>query len=239
MLAKIKGIPLFTVLSLLPLFASAAPARLTDIRVFSAQPDGTFGLAEVWGTRPAGNFVAWMQQGESGGPFVNGPTDANAQPNISLTPGATGYRLLGSQAASERYTYFGINLFFNGSTSPSISAYGPELFAPGPSSFSADSSTFTPAADWSPTEHAVPGAGTLSCVIGDQQITLTDFFWAAPSVYGLDSVGQYSTGPDGSLDYVGGISLSVTTVPEPGSGALLGLAFVGYLSLRRRCHDAR
>ena len=230
MFSKIKGIGIFTAFCLLPALASAAPARLTDIRVFSAQADGTFGLAEVWGTRPAGNFVVWMQQGESGGPFVNGPTDANAQPNISLTSGASGFRLLGSQAANEPYTYFGINLFFNGSTTPSISAYGPELTAIGPSSFSADSSGFTPAADWSPSQHSVPGAGTLSCVIGDQQITLTDFFWAAPSVYGLDAGGQYSTGPDGALDYVGGISLSVTTVPEPGTCALLGLA--GCLALR-------
>lgn len=64
--------------------------------------------------------------------------------------------------------------------------------------------------------------------------TLTDFFWAAPGVYGLDAVGQYATGPDGSLDYVGGINLSVITAPEPGSCALLGLGLAGYLSLRRR-----
>ena len=235
MLTKIKSIVLTTALSLVPMLLSAASVQLTDITVFSADSTGTFVQEQVWETRPNENFVAWLQQGESGGPFLTGPTSANAQPNISLLSGANGFRLLASQALSHTDRIFGINLFFNNSLTPSISAYGSmRTNSSQPSSFVADSSTFTPATDWSPNHHAIPAAGTLSCVIGNQQITLTDFFWADPSVYGLDSVGQYTTGPDGALDYVGGINLSVTTVPEPSSCTLLVLALGGTAAIDAR-----
>jgi hypothetical protein len=234
MLPKIKNYILISSFSLLPLCMSAAPVQLTDITVFSADSTGTFFQEQVWETRPNENFVAWIQQGESGGPFLTGPANANAQPNISLSSGANGFRLLATQALSHTDTIFGINLFFNNSLTPSISAYATMRTNTGSSSFVADHSTFTPATDWSPSNHAIPAAGTLSCVIGNQQITLTDFFWAAPSVYGLDSVGTYTTGADGQLDYVGGINLSVATVPEPGTCTLVVLALAGYFSLARR-----
>ncbi len=232
MLTKIKNIALITALSFLPL--SAAPVQLTDITAFSADSSGNFIQWEVWETRPNENFVVWMQQGESGGPFLTGPTSANAQPNVSLLSGANGFRLLATQAANHPESFIGINLFFNNSLTPSISAYASMRTNSGPTSFVADNSNFTPATDWSPNNHAVPAAGTLSCVIDNQQITLTDFFWATPSVYSLDSVGDYSTGSDGLLDYVGGINLSVTTVPEPGTCTLLVVAIAGYFSLARR-----
>ena len=59
-------------------------------------------------------------------------------------------------------------------------------------------------------------------------ITLT-VFGATPSVFGSDLVGQATTGADGELDYVGGIALSVTQVPEP-SATILGF---GMLVLQR------
>ena len=228
-------VALLFVVASLPLSgrATSTSVRLTDITVFSTYSDGSFAEYEVWETRPAENFVVWMQQGESGGPFLTGPTDANAQPNISLNPGANGFRLLATKS-SDPYASFGINLFFNGSLTPSISAFGPMLTSSlDPHSFAPDGASFTPATDWSPSLHSIPGAGTLTCIIGNQQITLTDFFWASPTVYNLDSVGTSTTGPDGALDYVGGINLSITTVPEPEISALFLLLLAGYAFLKR------
>ncbi|SPE55039.1 hypothetical protein SBV1_2020003 [Verrucomicrobia bacterium] len=62
----------------------------------------------------------------------------------------------------------------------------------------------------------IPAAGALSFVLDGEQIKLTDFYWALPSVYNQDQVGPYSVGPDGVPDFVGGITFSVTQVPEPG-----------------------
>lgn len=108
------------------------------------------------------------------------------------------------------------------------------LTSVGPSSFVADSSSYTPATDWSPNRDTVAGAGTLSFVVGDQKVTLSDFPWADPSVHSLDEVGQYSTGSDGALDYVGGLSLSVATIPEPGACALFAMGLAACFSLARR-----
>jgi hypothetical protein len=241
MLTRSKSSALIAVFSCLPFFLHAAPVRLTDITLFSTTSDGSFpaDYVDLWETRPNENDIVWIQQGESGGSFLTGPTSANAQPNISLLSGANGFRLLGAHSLANNYDYFGINLFFNNSLTPSISAYGLKLTTAGQShSFAADGASYTPATDWSPNLHAIPGAGTLSCVIGDQRITLTDFFVAIPSVYNLDLVGAFSTGSDGVTDDVAGINLSVTTVPEPGSCTLLVLGLAGYFSLGRASRAA-
>jgi hypothetical protein len=64
--------------------------------------------------------------------------------------------------------------------------------------------------------------------------TLTDFFWATPSVYHLDQVGTTTTGANGIQDYIGGITLEVTPVPEPhGSLWLISLLAMGTAMVRR------
>jgi hypothetical protein len=67
-------------------------------------------------------------------------------------------------------------------------------------------------------------------------ISLTDFFYAAPSVYNVDLVGGFQVGPDGQNDNVGGITFSVTSVPEPQLSLwLMGLlAVAGVLAVHRR-----
>src|SRR5579859_89860 len=114
LLSPVNRAALIIPLTGLPFCLGAAPVQLTDITVFSTYSDGSFAQYEVWETRPAENFVVWMQQGESGGPFLTGPTDASAQPNISLNSGMNGFRLLATQSP-DPLTSFGINLFFNGS----------------------------------------------------------------------------------------------------------------------------
>lgn len=206
---------------ILPLGQVLAQPRLTDVTVFTTDSSGGYGGYNVWDTRPTTSnpdtYITFIQSGPPGGPFLTGPSAANAQPNISLSPGSSSFTLFGYPGFNT--LYFGMNLFFNGSTTPSISVYGPALAAPGPHAFSANASLFTippgPFGASGPTQF-IPGSGTLSFSSGGEQITLTDFYWALPSVYNLDMVGPYSTGATGTYDFVGGITLSVSPVPEPG-----------------------
>ena len=116
------------------------------------------------------------------------------------------------------------------------SAFGPMLTAVGPHTFSANGAANTGGPLGIPFDPLIPGAGTLSFISGGQQITLTDFYWANQGVNALDLIGQTSVGPDGTLDYVGGITLSVTAVPEPQVSlyVLSAVAGTAVMSWRRR-----
>lgn len=212
----------------LPLVSASGQTYLTDITIFSADAGGNWVGPDIWETRYQENFDIWIQSGAPGGPFLNGPTSATAQPNISLPLGVSTFTLLAEPGADS--SLFGINLFFNGSVTPSISAFGPMLSAPGPHSFLADGAPVTAA----PVGPTLPGAGTLSFVSGNELIALTDFFWATPSAYNLDLVGGFSTGPDGNNDYVGGITFSVTSVPEPQLSLWAVGLLAGMMAVHRR-----
>jgi hypothetical protein len=216
----------------LSLVSASGQIQLTDITIFSADAAGNWVPPDICETRFNENDDIWIQSGAPGGPFLNGPTSATAQPNISLPLGMSTFTLLTSPQDNE--SLFGINLFFNGSTTPSISAYGPLLTAQGPHSFVADGATETAAADPTGYGQHFPGAGTLSAVFGNELITLTDFFYASPSVYNLDLVGPFSTGPDGQNDNVGGITFSVTSVPEPQLSLWIIGLLTGIIALQRR-----
>lgn len=200
---------------------SHAQIRLSDVVTFGTDGSGNI-VFDRWDTRPGGDFDNWIQ-GLPGGAFLNGPSDAQVQPNIALSPGTNSFRIYGSPGVD--MPNFGINLFFNGSATPSISAFGPMLtnavqnhsFGPNDaSSTSGVSSTQT---------SGVHGAGTLSFVSGNLLITLTDFYLARPSVFNLDQGGNTSLGPDGVLDYVGGFTLVVTTNPTSSSQPLINVDF--------------
>ena len=147
--------------ALIASLATGSAATLTDITVFGVFSDGNWANHNVWETRPGNNFNVWIQAGPSGGPFLTGPTDAAAQPSVALSPGGTSFRLLG--APGEDHPYFGINLFFDGATTPSISAFGPMLTSVGPHSFSANGAGNTA----SPTTFPlIPGAGPAQFHLG-------------------------------------------------------------------------
>jgi len=208
---------------LLTCLSAPGQINLTDISIFSASStggyDGNPSSWDYWNSRPGDAYAnIWIQN--SGGTFLNGPTDPAVRPNISMILGESSYRLSMSPGAD--WSYFGVNLFFNNSSTPSISAYCPLRTADGATSFWANSSAQT----LLPTSITyVQGAGTLSFVSGDKRITLTDFYLARPAVYGLDLVRPATATPDGANDYIAKLSLKVEAVPEPGL-SLWGLGLV-------------
>lgn len=193
-----------------------AQVQLTDVVVFGADSTGNwFRQPNVWETRTGGSFNVWIQSGEPNGNFLTGPSDEKVRPNITLDTGEISFSLYGAPGAS--ISHFGINLFFNSLETPSISAFGPMLTsATETHTFAADAAPNTPKTiPGFNTGYAFPGAGTLSFVSGEQVITLTDFYWATPSAFGLDLVRGDAVQPDGVNDFAGGITLAVTAVPEP------------------------
>ena len=216
---------------LLPLTQAVAQPQLTDITVFTSDPSGNFGGYNIWDTRPITSapdtYNVFIQSGSSGGPFLTGPDSAHSRPNIGLPLGSSSFRLFGDMG-NPPTPYFGIYLFINSSTSPSISVYGPVLTSQTqPHVFLPDSSSMTIAPgpfDSGPPTY-VNGSGTITFVSGGERVTLTDYYWAEPSVYNQDQVGPYSVGPNGVQDFVGGLSFSVVAVPEPGF-SLWALSFV-------------
>lgn len=206
---------------LLPLAAAHADIRLTDITLFSADSQGNWIHQTINETRPGGNFNLWIQNISAGGVFLNGPTDAQAQPNALLSSGTTTLNLYGDPGNGG--SWFGINLFLNGSTTPSISVFAPLMTSTSEPVFLVDNSSDTAVVMGNGLLKDAPAAGTLSATIGNQIITLTDFYNAQPSVYNQDKAGQITLGADGTADYVGGITLTITTVPEPSSLCLLAL----------------
>ena len=105
-------------------------AHLTAITVFSLGPGATYGGVNGWDTVPT-NGVPNIWLG-SGTVHYNGPSDAEAGIDFIITPGgASGGMPMAGSAGSLTEPYHGINLFFNGSTVPQISAYQPTACSAG------------------------------------------------------------------------------------------------------------
>lgn len=214
--------------------SDANAAFLTGAYVISTQADGnnTTSGQGAWDT-VGGNGIwnIWLNSGGLGGPFVNGPTDAGAGLNLSLTPGVHDFTFQ-FRGGDIGVTYFGLNLFMDGNAlAPAISTYGRiNTTAAGNQAFFANSAAQTPALDGT----VVPGAGTLTYVVGSQSVTLTDFQIFLPSVFNQDRVTDFSTTPDGhpNDEFVGRFSLTVagemTIVPEPYTLVLAGLSVVAF-----------
>ena len=210
-------------------FVLAVPGLASAIATLSGMvaanvsgPNADFQHSQVWNTVDAPHSDLFVIEGGLGDPFVNAP---DASINILLTNGIHTLTLHGGSTALN--SAFGLNLFFDGDqTNPGISVWAlrKDTLATDPPFMTTSGSTFTE--DVSP----IPGAGTLSVVVGSQTITLTDFWWAAPTVHDVDEVGSGQTNPDGNADFVGRVTLVVT--PEPGTVGLMGMGLIG-LGARR------
>lgn len=196
-----------------------------------------------WATHPwnydSGYF--YFMTGGPDGQFINGAPH-NAAISLALVPGTTcSYALVGGDWGSPpppAQPSHQLNLFFNGALSPGISVAAPTWRGGSIPAFAPNGLPTTFDANLSPIQY-VPGANTATFIKDNIQVTLTEFYWGAPEALNRDLVGAYSgVGPDGVLDYIGGLTLEVTAVPEPQqlalvmSGILASLA--GCRFLRRR-----
>ena len=218
-----------------------AQITLSGISEFSANSSGDRAFDSVWNTLGGDTVVnIFVANGPNlNSPFINGPSDAQASISIALFPGIYTFTDFGG-GGSNQYANFAMNLFFNGdNVHPGISVFGPTQTSANPPypSFAADgsASTVTLAFFGNP----VAGANSLSYQNGNTLVTLTSYRWAFPSVYNVDRVyapsgDPGSVGSDGSPDWVGQFTLDVTTVPEPGTWAFLGLGIAAFAVLNRR-----
>jgi len=185
-------------------------------------PGGSGGI--YWSTRglPAWSlYVTSPNTGANGSLLTSG--NGSSQVSVPLAPGMYQFNILGDGGNQNLWPNFGMNLFFDGSTSPSISVVAPINSTSSSSypAFYADLSANTRRLDISP---GVPGAATLNATIDGQTVALTNFYWSAPSVNSLDRVSPSSSVPNGVTDFVGGFTLvvapqiatrQVTRTPSP------------------------
>jgi hypothetical protein len=218
---------------------TAAGANLSGVMLFSAQANGDLDNLQGYSTQVGGfGYNIFLTDDGLNGPFINGPglpfpgpADATAAISVPLTYGTHTFGFYANNPDGPR-PYHGLNLFFSGdNVNPGISAYAEtntSATPPFPSFAPNSGNTFT--VDIVP----VPGAGTLSVVIGGQTITLTDFVVDSPAVLGANAVGPYGTGPDAYTDLTGTFTLLV--VPEPSAlviGILAAVGGFGFIACRR------
>jgi PEP-CTERM motif len=212
-----------------PALAPAQPV-LTDVTLFNATFQGEH-AGGFWNTRPGdGAFDVFLS-----------PDDATSfVPANVLNPGATlshqlpvGVSTLYYYASTSFTNFLGLNLFFDGATTPDISGFF---------SFGTGTDPNSAACTLTPTITCTPGAGTLSFATGGYTVTLVHTYLADAAGNGgaFDRVSPFTVGPDGSLDNHGRMVFTVTraaNVPEPSTWVLVGtggLAVAGVAAHRRR-----
>jgi len=187
------------------LYGQALEAHLTAITVFSLGPGASYDGVNGWDTVPT-NGVPNIWVGTDPVHY-NGPSDAEAGIDLVFGPGvgSGGIPFAGS-AGGLTEPYHGINLFFNGSTVPQISAYQPTACAAGPPSPYAGTSLGLAG--------TVPAAGSLRCVVNGLEIELGGYLWSQPSCAEVDNVSPFAWSPDGANDFVGAYLLTVSALPK-------------------------
>ncbi|MEK7780328.1 MAG: PEP-CTERM sorting domain-containing protein [Verrucomicrobiota bacterium] len=216
-------------------------ATLTGGTLFSANATGTAAGFETWNT--VGGDAAYNFYLTSGGlaaPFINSGNGGAASPSAALPLGTHTFSIFAESASQGALSHYGLNLYFNGGATPSVSVFAPRTTSSIPPypAFSANSSLTTPQQNLT----YGPAAGTLSFASGGQIITLTSYFFASPeTVFSMDRVSPVNNVPSGFGDYVGQFTLNVTPVPEPTTAplVLLGLFAAAALKHARRPRNAK
>jgi hypothetical protein len=207
----------------------AAQPVLTDVTLFNATFAGEFS-GGFWNTRPGdGAFDVFLSPDDAAS--FNPANVYNPGATLSL-PLALGTKTIYYYATTSFSNFYGLNLFFDGATTPSISA----LF-----SFGTGTDPNSATCTLTPTITCTPGAGTLSFTSGPYTVSLVHTFLADAAGNGgsVDAVGAFSVGPDRALDNHGRMQLtvSVASVPEPSTWVLLvtgGLGLAGIVARQRR-----
>jgi hypothetical protein len=232
-MAKAKCGFALTLVLLSGLTENAWATTLTGLVVVASDANGNdpgFG-GGIWTTSTQNWYRLWVNDGDLGGSFVNGPDGEHANISIPMTNGIHRFSIQGA-GAYDGVNHFAFNLFFNGqATSTQISAHAPLQQGAAVPAFIVNSSPLTSGVDF----ERMPAAGTPTFVDGSTTVMLTEFRWARPDVHGQDRVGTVSTSPDGALDFVGQFTLSVQA-PEMPRGPRVNGVSVGGLTWTGGAH---
>ncbi len=174
---------------------------------------------------------AYVAVGSLTGAFVNSGNSASTLLSIDLHPGVYHlYAFFDGNEITPGRDFWGINLFFNGSSeSAGISAFGvpkgfgdedPEFFANG-----GQTRNLSGAAN-------ITAANSLLYTDGDLTVTLTKYCTDKVDVHSVDRVGQYALGVNGRDDHI--VEMELTVVPEPATLAALGLGAAALLRRRKK-----
>ncbi len=216
---------LLTILAVMFTTASANAATITSFTFFSSDSSGNRQSGQAWNTQ--GGDGVWVAGISLGSGLVNNP-DTTINLGIS---GTENISLFTSQNPFfSQGNYFGLNIFFDGLTTPGISAIGQV----GTSTLIANSSFSTWAFSGFGT---VSGSGSLSYTgLGGEIVTLTSLNIPIPNL-GFDMIGTgeslASLGPDG-IAGDGVINIELSAVPIPGAIWLFGSALIGLVGFSKR-----
>ena len=233
----VAGSALAAILMLSAIISPAGAAALDGAVEMSTDSAGLPTLDNYWASPKASGIVPlFIAPGVApSSAFIN--NNASDSFSQSLVLGDNVFTIFASQEGKTD-PFFGLNLYFDSSTSPAISVVAPFDTGTAPAFTAATGAeTFCDVgADLSArTLNCTPGG--LSFVDGSEAITLTQYFFATSSVYGnLELVNDSGVG-SGSTDAVGQFTLDVTkttTVPEPGTLALMAGALIAFGVTRLR-----
>lgn len=205
--------------------SSANAAVITSFTFFSSDISGNRQSGQAWNTQ--GNDGVWVTGVSLGSGLVN-----NSDTTINL--GISGSESISLYTSHNQFfslgNYFGLNIFFDGLTTPGISAIGQV----GTSTLIANSSLSTWAFSGFGT---ISGSGSLSYTgLGGEIVTLAGLDIPMPNL-GFDIIGTgeslASLGPDG-IAGDGVINIELSTVPIPGAIWLFGSAMIGLVGFSKR-----
>ena len=209
------------------MMATATPANASLLTGLVVVATDTLGGAPgsgggIWSTSTQNWWKLWVNEGPIGGSFLNGPDASGAGLNIPMTEGIHTFTIQGAGSYIGA-DYFALNMFFNGQTAATqISAYAPLQQTTVRQPFFVNHSQQTSGMDLD----FLPAAGTLTFVETLTTVTLTDFGWSRPEVFGQDRIGPLTTFRDGEIEFVGQLTVQVTVVPEPASLSIWAVCLV-------------
>jgi len=217
---RLAGLAAAAVLAAATASPALAQGTLTGTTIYSTSSTGALNGVSWWNT--VDGDAAWniyLSTSASGGTYLN-PAGTLSTP---LSVGTNTFYVF-MQGASPQ-SFYGINLYLNGATTPSISGFtgangGTLASNAGQTSINLDLSQLA--------------AGPLSITLDGFQYTLTAFTFNTTGTG--DFVSPFSPVPGGGADFVGSFVLTVTPTPEPGTVVLMASGLLGVfgVTMRRR-----